>query len=649
MSRALASLNAPPDRCECYTTPLNVGDLPIFVRRHRITRVSASAALVAAIAIAGAPARTASQTAAPPSASFPTDTRIQNVRQYIRRTWSLLTRSTRDLARAAPDPKVHPAAGEAWPVYVAADEDRAAIARTLQTVLSPGDLRQIDLRPLPATDQIREHGLLYLPRPYVVPGGRFNEMYGWDSYFITRGLLRDNEVGLARDMTDNSIYEISHYGMILNANRTYFLTRSQPPFLTAMILGVYERTKDRQWLRSTIPAIDRYYAFWTSPPHLVEANGLSRYFDLGDGPAPEVVAAERDAQGLTHYDRVREYFRAQDVRDYDVSQFYDRAADRLTDLFYKGDRSMRESGFDPSNRFGPFSADIIHYTPVCLNVLLYRMEDEASRIQSIVGNASAASEWRARAERRRQRIDSLLWDPEAGLYFDYNFETRQRRRYEFATTFYPLWAGVAKPDQARRVAANLPKFEVPGGLLTSTVTSGSQWDAPYGWAPLQLIAVEGLRRYGFNADADRLARKFVSLVVDDFDAHGTIVEKYDVRRRSSDLGSGLRFGYTSNEVGFGWTNAAVLDLLAGLSRTRRAAAAANLQVRPRRPDLHANGLQAAELSPRTFWIFAGEFSSFRRQGAVNGQRLRPRTRLRPSTRATYGPEERRTAGRGRPR
>jgi len=560
------------------------------VQRQRITRVSAGAALAFALTFAAAPARTASQTATQPSAGFPTATRIENLRRYIRRTWSLLTRSTRDLARAAPDPKVHPA-GDAWPVYVAADEDRAAIARTLQTVLSPDDVRHIALQPLPASpNQIREHGLLYLPHPYVVPGGRFNEMYGWDSYFIARGLLRDNEVGLARDMTDNFIYEISHYGMILNANRTYFLTRSQPPFLTGMILGVYERTKDRRWLRSTLPAIDRYYGFWTSPPHLVEATGLSRYFDLGDGPAPEVVAAERDAQGLTHYDRVREYFRTHAVPDYDVSQFYDRAADRLTDLFYKGDRSMRESGFDPSNRFGPFSADIVHYTPVCLNVLLYRMEDEASRIQSIAGNAAAAGEWRARAERRRQRIDSLLWDPEAGLYFDYNFETRQRRRYEFATTFYPLWAGLVSPEQARRVAANLVKFEAPGGLLTSTVTSGSQWDAPYGWAPLQLIAVEGLRRYGFNTDADRLARKFVSLVVDDFDAHGTIVEKYDVRRRSSDLGSGLRFGYTSNEVGFGWTNAAVLDLLAGLGRSRRAAAATGSEVRPDRPDLHLNGI-----------------------------------------------------------
>ena len=165
-------------------------------------------------------------------------------------------------------------------------------------------------------------------------------------------------------------------------------------------------------------------------------------------------------------------------------------------------------------------------------------------------------------------IDRYLWDPDAGLYFDYNFETNRRRPYEFATTFYPLWAGIASVDQARRAAGNLSRFEAPGGVLTSTQATGSQWDAPYGWAPLQLIAIDGLRRYGYQRDADRLARKFVSLVVEDFDAHGTIVEKYDVRRRSSDLGAGLRFGYTSNEVGFGWTNGVVLELLAGLMQTR---------------------------------------------------------------------------------
>src|SRR5262249_28808475 len=204
------------------------------------------------------------------------------VRQQIRQPWTVLTRSARDLPRAAPDPKMPHAAGDAWPVYIATDEDRAAIVRMLQTTLTLEDLRQIDVRVLPSSaDQVREHGLLYLPHPYVVPGGRFNEMYGWDSYFIARGLLRDGRIGLARDMTDNLLYEITHYAMIPNGNRPFFLPRSQPPFLTRMIFGVYNRTHDRRWLRLTVPAIDRYYAFWTSPPHLVGGNGLSRYFDTG--------------------------------------------------------------------------------------------------------------------------------------------------------------------------------------------------------------------------------------------------------------------------------------------------------------------------------------------------------------------------------
>ena len=139
-----------------------------------------------------------------------------------------------------------------------------------------------------------------------------------------------------------------------------------------------------------------------------------------------------------------------------------------------------------------------------------------------------------------QLVDRYLWDQAAGLYFDYNVQTGQRRPYPFATTFYPLWAGMSSPRQARQVVGNLARFEAPGGILTSTETSGSQWDAPFGWGPLQLMAVGGLRRYGYQAHADRIARKFVSLVVQDFDAHHAIVEKYDVRRRSSDLAAGLK-------------------------------------------------------------------------------------------------------------
>jgi alpha,alpha-trehalase len=498
-------------------------------------------------------------------AQLPPVERIEAVRRYIKQSWTTLTRSNRDLPTAARDPKMKRSPGEPWAVYVAAGENRERVAEELRASLTADELATIAIRTLPDRPlEPNEHGLLYLPRPYVVPGGRFNEMYGWDSYFIQVGLLRDDELSRARDMVENFLYEIDRYGTILNANRTYFLTRSQPPFLTRMVLGVFERTRDRNWLRSTLPAVEKYYRFWTSDPHLIPELGLSRYFDRGEGPAPEVVSDERDAAGRTHYDRVRDYYRTHDVTDYNERLYYDAARDKLTPLFYKGDRSMRESGFDPSNRFGPFSVDIIHYAPVCLNSLLYQMEVDAGAIADALGDAAGARAWRERAAERKARVNRLLWDEKTGLYFDYSFTTKRLRRYEFATTFYPLWTGLASSAQAARVRANLTRFEAPGGLLTSLHETGNQWDAPFGWAPLQMIAVDGLRRYGFDEDADRLAAKFITLVTKEFDEHGGILEKYDVRRRESDVSSGIRFGYNSNEIGFGWTNAVVLELLAGL-------------------------------------------------------------------------------------
>jgi alpha,alpha-trehalase len=527
---------------------------------------------VLAFAAAGVPMSRALTAPPPVPAVATTDAlspaRVAAVRAYIKNAWTTLGRSTRDLAKAAPDPKFPRAAGQPWPVYLPAEEDRARVQADLKATMTPEDLDRIELRTLPAGRAMpADPGLLYLPRPYVVPGGRFNEMYGWDSYFIQVGLLADGETDKARDMADNFLYEIEHYGTILNANRTYYMTRSQPPFLTEMLLGVFERTHDREWLARARPALDKYYRFWTTEPHLIPGTGLARYYDLGEGPAAEVLSDEKDAQGRTHYDRIREYYRDHPDAaqgDYDVDRYYDRKNDRLTDLFYKGDRSMRESGFDPSNRFGLFNVDVIHYAPVCLNTLLYRMETEGAQIAEILGDAPAAHAWHHRAEARRQAIDRYLWDETAGLYLDYNFETKTRRKYEFATTFYPLWAGLASKEQAQRVRENLKLFEAPGGLLTSTRVTGNQWDAPYGWAPLQMIAIDGLRRSGDDVDADRVSRKFLSMVTEDFEEHGAIVEKYDVQRRRSDVAAGIRFGYSANQVGFGWTNAAFLDLLAGL-------------------------------------------------------------------------------------
>lgn len=309
--------------------------------------------------------------------------------------------------------------------------------------------------------------------------------------------------------------------------------------------------------------IEAYYFYWTVPPHLNQATGLSHYNALGKGPAPEVVNSEKDEQGLTHYERVLRYYEGvKEIEDYDLSLYYNHEEGKLTDLFYQGDRSMRESGFDISNRFGPFSVDIIHYAPVCLNVLLYQMEKDIALIHQILGHEDITAQWLATSQHRHQLIDEFLWDEERGMYFDYNFSTGKRRFYEFATTFMPLWAGLASEGQAKLLRENLCRLEANGGLLTSNYVSGNQWDAPFGWAPLQLFAIEGLLQYGYHEDALRIASKFINMIVQEFEKTGTIMEKYDVSRCSSDVSESIYYGYNSNEIGFGWTNGVFLELLA---------------------------------------------------------------------------------------
>jgi alpha,alpha-trehalase len=208
---------------------------------------------------------------------------------------------------------------------------------------------------------------------------------------------------------------------------------------------------------------------------------------------------------------------------------------------------------------------------VCLNSLLYLMERDTAAILEELGQPAEARKWTALAEKRARRVRDLLWDEQRGLFYDYDYEHGRRRVYPYAATFFPLWVGIATPEQARRVAASAMSLLMqPGGLMTSTRASGEQWDAPFGWAPLQLVAVEGLRRYGLDAEADRIAIAFMGTVLKEFVEHGAVFEKYDVKRRESDVAAGLRFGYLSNEIGFGWTNGVFLALQAGIPPERRA-------------------------------------------------------------------------------
>lgn len=440
------------------------------------------------------------------------------------------------------------------------------------------------------TTQIEPAGLLYLPNRYVVPGGRFNEMYGWDSYFILRGLVRDGRIDLAKGMVENFFFEIGHYGAVLNANRTYYLTRSQPPFLTSMILAVYDAEaakgqRDNEWLGRAYDYAGRDHTLWVSKPHLAGSTGLSRYFDFGNGPAPESVKDE-----TSHYRKVAAYFLShRDAgENYVIAssaakpsplaagplfalQICDEVKTTVQDAcdpagtvalsadYYKGDRAMRESGFDISFRFGPYGAGSHHYAPVCLNSLLYKSEKDLEHMSEILGKKADAEKWREEAEKRKEAIQKYLWDADRGMYFDYDFEKQQRSTYEYVTTVYPLWAGLASEEQARRVMQNIKQFERPGGLVMSPYETGGQWDYPYAWAPCQLLAVEGMRRAGYNEDADRVSYEFLSMVLENFRRDGTIREKYDAVKRSSE--TQVTAGYHMNIVGFGWTNGAFLALL----------------------------------------------------------------------------------------
>jgi alpha,alpha-trehalase len=438
--------------------------------------------------------------------------------------------------------------------------------------------------------KIKAEGLLYLEHPYVVPGGQFNEMYGWDSYFIIRGLLRDNRADLARGMVDNFFFEIEHYGGVLNANRTYYLTRSQPPLLSSMILAVYDADgtpgrADIRWLEKAYQYAVRDYSEWNEAPHLAGDTGLSRYFDHGTGPVPEI-----QGDPSHYYKEVADFFLAHggsldsyivrshqhdfraapgprfttfvcdpEVQIPDQPQCMPAEQIALTYDFYKGDRSMRESGFDVTFRFGPFGARTHHFAPVCLNSLLYKTEMDLARMSILLGRRQLAEIWRAKAEQRRQRIVKYLWDAQRGLFFDYDFTTHKRSTYEYATTFYPLWAGLASKAQAQAIAGNLHLFEQAGGLAMSRMESKAQWDFPYGWAPIHLLAAEGLRNYGYKEDSDRISGKFLSTVLANFNRDHTIREKYNVVTGSSE--TNVLDGYSQNVIGFGWTNGVFLELL----------------------------------------------------------------------------------------
>lgn len=494
-----------------------------------------------------------------------TKTSLENTHQaileYISQTFHQLRRSSTE-CQSLIDPKTHLNSV----LYLPADLKTPAAVQQLQRHCA------ISIKRLPRKihylgevkpNEIETSGLLYLPHPYVVPGGMFNEMYGWDSYFIIRGLLEENQLNMAQGMIENFFFEIDHYGAILNANRTYYLSRSQPPFLTSMIRAFYSAAATQQgvqlaWLAKAYRYAIKDYQLWTQPPHTHAQLKLPRYYDFSQGPVPEL-----DGSARFYYDKILAFFMRYPelAKRYTTSSFKSNGtlSTTLNNHFYKGDRAMRESGFDTSFRFGPFSADTTYYSPIELNSLLYKAEKDLEWMSQQLHLKIAEKKWHARALSRQRIINTYLWNEKKGLYYDYNIKKQMRSHYQYATTFFPLWVGLASPAQAKKIVKNLVIFEKKSGLVASPYQTGAQWDYPYTWAPLQLIAIEGLNQYGFRQAAKRLSQKYVTMIETNFAKEKTIHEKYNAIDGTSN--TNIKVGYKENVTGFGWTNGVFLILL----------------------------------------------------------------------------------------
>ncbi len=357
--------------------------------------------------------------------------------------------------------------------------------------------------------------LIGLPHPYLVPSVaerkfHYLEQYYWDSYFISLGLKDQAHQALVEGMLDNLVYLFNRFQLIPNASRMYLTSRSQPPLLTSFIFHIYDTyDKSDEWLENQMKvAKTEYETVWTSDHHPVwhqVHQGLSRYYDIN----------------VLH------------------------------------DLAEAESGWDMTPRF---ERKCLDFLPVDLNALLFKYETDFVRTAKILGNEADAAAWDNKAQTRKAAMDELMWAKVRGFYFDYNYAKGEQSGTWSLAAYYTLWSGMASELQANRLVENLAKFEKNGGLTTTTRplidmsifgSLKTQWAYPNGWAPLHYIVVEGLKRYGYHKEAERIARKWLKTNTDWFDKHGVFLEKYNVVNPSKPPLAGV---YPS-QTGFGWTNA----------------------------------------------------------------------------------------------
>lgn len=391
--------------------------------------------------------------------------------------------------------------------------------------------------------------LLPLPEPYVVPGGRFREIYYWDSYFTMLGLAESNHWDKVSDMVANFAYEIDSWGHIPNGNRTYYLSRSQPPFFAFMV-ELLAQHDGNDALKKYLPQMLKEYSYWmegieTLQPgqqnkrvvKLDDGTILNRYWDERDSPRPESWVE-------------------------DIATAKSNPNRPATEI-YRDLRSAAASGWDFSSRWmdNPNQLGTLRTTsivPVDLNALMYKMEKMIALASQAAGDDAKAAQYDGFANARQKGIEKYLWNDKEGWYADYDLKSHKVRNQLTAAALFPLYVKAAAKDRASKVAtATQAHLLQPGGLATTSVKSGQQWDAPNGWAPLQWVAASGLQNYGQDTVAMDVTWRFLTNVQHTYDREKKLVEKYDV----STTGTGGGGGEYPLQDGFGWTNGVTLKML----------------------------------------------------------------------------------------
>jgi alpha,alpha-trehalase len=396
-----------------------------------------------------------------------------------------------------------------------------------------------------------EGTLIALPHRYLVPGGRFQEMYYWDSYFTMLGLQVSRRIDLIENMVDNFAYLINQFGFIPNGNRTYFLGRSQPPFFSLMI-EILRQEKDDKILLKYLPVLEKEYGFWMEDKITLSARNLAsrrvvllnenmvlnRYWDEYDTPRPESYR-----------------------EDVELAKSLKNPPEGI----FRHIRAGAESGWDFSSRWfrDGQNMNTIHTTdilPVDLNCLLWNLEKTLFRAYLLTDNTDKIDEYFTLSNQREKAIEKHFYNSEKGFYFDYDFvEKRHTNCYSLAAVF-PLFFNLSDSLKSKNVSENLKeKFLAEGGFITTINDTGQQWDAPNGWAPLQYMAYKGLVNYGYEYLANQVKNRWLKTNENVYLKTGKMTEKYDVKTPNSAAGG----GEYPNQDGFGWTNGVFLKLAIG--------------------------------------------------------------------------------------